>query len=368
MGSYYDYHQNTKNSKTFSVLSEFTNIRAPIVLFVYNRPWHTRQTVEALQRCELASESDLYLFADGPKSDVTEKVHNQITEVRQYIHTIDGFKSIHIKESTSNKGLANSVIQGVDEVINQYGNVIVLEDDIIVHPFFIRFMNEALGFYRQDHRIFSIGAFIEPVIIPPAYLKDVFISPRIETWGWGTWIDRWETANWDINSYEILKKTTKSKIKKLCKGGDDLWPLLQAQAAGKIDSWAARWQYNLTISNGYCLRPKKNFVCNIGMDGSGTHCGNTIENTNNKWNQQKMVTALKTMHLQSTPMFNHEFYDIQMVPEIEEDKSIILAIQRYFRHPHNSTREQIKHFLKYLIHGVNSLLYHFNYQKKHIEE
>ena len=249
---------------------------APIILFVYNRPWHTQQTVEALQKNELAAESDLFIFADGPKPNASEECLANISKVRNYIHKIDGFKSITIEEAHENKGLANSVITGVTKIINQFDKVIVVEDDIVTHPFFLRFMNEALDFYLDDERIYSIGAFMDDIIIPNNYHNDVFVCRRIETWGWATWQDRWNLAEWDIDKYYILKHPTRKEIKRLCRGGDDLWPLLQMQASGKIDSWAARWQYNLTINNGLCLRPIWTFVNNIGMDGSGTHCGNDI--------------------------------------------------------------------------------------------
>lgn len=301
---------------------------APIILFVYNRPWHTQQTVEALQKNELAAESDLFIFADGPKPDASEECLANISKVRNYIHDIDGFKSITIEESPENKGLANSVIAGVTRIINQFGKVIVVEDDIVTHPFFLRFMNEALDFYIDDERIYSIGAFMDDIIIPNNYHNDVFVCRRIETWGWATWQDRWNLAEWDIDKYYILKHPTRKEIKRLCRGGDDLWPLLQMQASGKIDSWAARWQYNLTINNGLCLRPIWTFVNNIGMDGSGTHCNNI---TNNLSSLPQKVSVWEFRGIQSTPIYNHPVYDLQMSDGVIEHPSLITNLQRYFK-------------------------------------
>ena len=130
-------------------------VLAPIVLFVYNRPWHTQQTVEALQKNELAAESDLYIFADGPKTANDEKVN----EVRKYIKTITGFKSVTIFEKEKNCGLANSVIAGVTEIINKFGEVIVVEDDIVTSKYFLKFINEALDFFANDPKIFSISGY-----------------------------------------------------------------------------------------------------------------------------------------------------------------------------------------------------------------
>lgn len=301
---------------------------APIILFVYNRPWHTQQTVEALQKNELAAESDLFIFADGPKPDASEECLDKIKKVRQYIHTIDGFKSITIEEAPENKGLANSVIAGVTKIINQFGKVIVVEDDIVTHPFFLRFMNEALDFYIDDERIYSIGAFMDDIIIPNNYHNDVFVCRRIETWGWATWQDRWNLAEWDIDKYSIINKPTRKEIKKLCRGGEDLWPLLQMQVSGKIDSWAARWQYNLTINNGLCLRPIWTFVNNIGMDGSGTHCNNI---TNNLSSLPQKVSVWEFRGIQSTPIYNHPVYDLQMSDGVIEHPSLITNLQRHFK-------------------------------------
>lgn len=248
---------------------------APIILFVYNRPLHTQQTVEALQRCELATESELYIFADGPKPDASDETKANIFEVRQYIHSINGFSQIHIEEAVANKGLANSVINGVTKVIEKHEMAIVVEDDIVAHPFFLRFMNDALEYYKEDKRMFTIGATSLNIRIPSTYEHNIFIAPRVESWGWGTWRDRWITANWDTDTYPIVRNTTKKQIKQLCKGGNDFWPMLQGQVSHQIDSWAVRWQYNMILQKKYCVYPTSSLVKNIGLDGTGVNCGET---------------------------------------------------------------------------------------------
>ena len=324
---------------------------APIVLFVYNRPWHTRQTVEALQRCELAAESDLYIFADGPKEDATKEVMEKINDVRCYVHSINGFHSITIEESDTNKGLANSVISGVSKIIEKIGKAIVLEDDILTHPFFLHFMNEALDFYQKDKRIYCIGAFMDNITIPQKYSHDVFVCQRIETWGWATWADRWRQTDWNTSNYAILKHPTKKKIRELCQGGDDLWPLLQMQAAGKVDSWAARWQYSLTLANAYCLRSVKTLVKNIGLDGSGTNCGNISEN--NITLPPNTISFYESNYSLSTPLYSHPYYNIQMVGGIEEDSALIANLQSHFARPSNYPK-----LWKYAKRCINQILNH----------
>ena len=255
-------------------------VLAPIILFVYNRPWHTQQTVEALQKNELAAESELFIFADGPKVNATEEQKEKIRQVREYIHTISGFKSVTICEKETNCGLANSVVYGVTKVIDQRGKVIVLEDDIVTHRFFLRFMNEALDFYEQDKRIYMIGGFNLDFKFPRTYLNDVFIVHRSCSWGWATWKNRWMTADWTVSDYSSFAKD-KTQIDRFCRGGNDMFPMLQNQMNGKLDSWAIRWDYCMYKHDAYCLWPKYSMVKNIGFDGSGIHCGENdyIENS-----------------------------------------------------------------------------------------
>ena len=283
---------------------------APIVLFVYNRPRHTQQVVEALQRCELALESNLCIFADGPKANATEEQKTKISEVRKYIHSIDGFHSVTIEESEINKGLADSVISGVTKIIEKYGKAIVVEDDIVAHPFFFRFMNDALDFYQTNQKIFAIGATMERFSMPLKYEKDIFLTYRFGSWGWATWADRWNSIDWNTANYPIIQHPTKYRIKKICKGGADLWPMLQAQYQGNIDSWAIRMGYNMSLQNKLCLRPIEALVTNIGMDGSGIHCGDDGANL--------------------LPLYNKKTYSISLVQNPKLNKKITLSIQSHF--------------------------------------
>lgn len=302
---------------------------APIILFVYNRPWHTRQTVEALQKNELARDSVLYVFADGPKTDASEEAKANITEVRDYIHSIEGFSQIHVEEAVANMGLANSIISGVMKVVEKHGKAIVVEDDIVSHPFFLRFMNEALDFYENDERVFCVSATMENFPIPSTYDHDVFLTFRAGSWGWGIWGDRWKTIDWNLENYPIIQHPTRNQIKKFCRGGDDLWPMLQAQQQGVIDSWAIRWNYNMSCQNRFCLRPTKSLVSNIGMDGSGKHCG---------FSDVRLL-----------PLYDDEHYGIQLFREIKETKAVTRAIQSVFRNhdvKHVGLEKRFKKFIK----------------------
>lgn len=251
---------------------------APVVLFVYNRVEHTSKTIEYLKKNRLAKYTDLFIYSDAAKSIEQEK---NVKKVRELISNIDGFKSITIVEAEKNKGLANSIIDGVSELIEIYGKVIVLEDDIITSNQFLEFMNDSLNFYENIEAVWSISGYNFPIYIPDDYKSSVYFAYRSSSWGWATWKNRWKTIDWkisDFNSYRL----NPIKIYKFCKGGNDLDKMLRYQMKGKIDSWAIRWCYNQFIQNKYTVYPTTSFATNIGTDGSGTHCDETSSRFNSK--------------------------------------------------------------------------------------
>lgn len=194
---------------------------APIILFAYNRPEHTRRTVEALVCNELASESILYVYCDGPKAGADESSLLNIQKVRDYVHTIKGFKQIVIIEQAVNKGLDPSEIDAITEVINRHGRMISVEDDLVTNRFFLRFMNESLDFYENDKRIYQVAGFVDAIDFPTRYISKykIFASYRTESCGWATWKDRWNKADWNDKEYDLLKNPSRRKIRRFNRGG-----------------------------------------------------------------------------------------------------------------------------------------------------
>jgi len=244
---------------------------APIILFVYNRPGHTKRTVESLLKNTLVSRSNLFIFSDAAKND---KDLNNVEAVRHYIRTIKSFNKIEIIEREKNLGLANSVISGVSEVIESYGKVIVLEDDMISSQYFLKFMNEVLNIFETEQRIFSVTGYTFPIKIPELYKYPLYLSPRSSSWGWGTWKNRWEKADWRVKDFQSFI-TDKSRVESFNNGGDDLTRMLQNSISGKIDSWSVKWTYTHFLNNAYCVYPVKSRIKNIGADRSGVHTGKT---------------------------------------------------------------------------------------------
>lgn len=240
---------------------------APIALFVYNRPAHTRQTVEALLKNELAGDSDLIIFSDAPKvSEAAEAVRG----VRKYIKTISGFRTVSIVERDSNWGLAKSVIDGVTTVVNKHERIIVLEDDLIVSPYFLGYMNRALDHYLHEEKVMQISANMFPVSSNDV-LPDTFFCKMTTSWGWATWDRAWRKFEPDAN--KLLKLIIARRLRKEFDMGYCYFQMLEMQARGEVDSWAIRWYASVFLAGGLCLHPSASLVVNIGHDGSGTHCG-----------------------------------------------------------------------------------------------
>ncbi|HEO98698.1 MAG: glycosyltransferase [Campylobacterales bacterium] len=256
---------------------------APIVLFCYNRPDHTRQTIEALQKNELAKESELFIFSDAAKNeDAVEKVN----EVRRYIKAINGFKKVTVTERGKNWGLADSIIDGVTKIINEYGKIIVLEDDLVTSPYFLKFMNEALEFYKNEKKVWHISGWNYP--IKTDGLEDVFFWRLMNCWGWATWSDRWSYFERDID--KTIKEFSKADIKKFnLDDAENFWQQVMLNKEGKINTWAIFWYATIFKQNGLCLNPIQTFVENIGHDGSGIHCSENNGFINNLSKKKNII-------------------------------------------------------------------------------
>lgn len=242
---------------------------APIALFVYNRPWHTALVIDALQDNDFAAQSNLYIFSDGPKSDKDIK---QVAEVRKLINSVKGFASVNVVARDYNLGLANSVISGVTEVIERHGKIIVLEDDLVTSPYFLSFMNNALKFYNDEEKVVSIHGYFYPV---SGELPETFFLKDTGSWGWATWKRGWEL--FEPNGTILLQQL---ECKKLLRefDMDGAYPfskILKDQIAGRVDSWAIRWQASAFLHDCLTLFPGRSMVNNIGNDGSGVNCGLT---------------------------------------------------------------------------------------------
>lgn len=238
---------------------------APIVLFAYKRPCHLKRTIEALKENPLSKLSDLFVYADGPKN---ESDRLGVEAVRKYLGTVTGFKSVEIIESPVNKGLACSIVAGVTRTVNQFGRVIVLEDDIVTAPGFLKYMNTALDYYESKENVMEITGFMFP--IDPSGLPDTFFYEANTCWGWATWSRAWkfyiDDADFllqELKSKEITWKQFNSMQ------GREFQKQLMKNINGTLTTWAVKWHASMKLRSGTVLHPRSSYVFNIGLDGSG---------------------------------------------------------------------------------------------------
>ena len=265
-----------------------------MALFVYNRPDHTKQTIEALVANTLADDTPLHIFSDAPKSDAERQ---SVEAVRSYIRTISGFKSVTIVERETNFGLARSIIDGVTSLCEQYGCVIVLEDDLVTSPHFLTFMNNGLESYAKEERVLSICGYMYPVELAPDASSFFLKVPN--SWGWATWLDRWQRFN--SNGRELLKEIQTRGLARAfnVNGPHSNIKMLKDQISGRNDSWFIRWHAVGFLRQMVTLYPTRSLVSNIGIDGSGVHCAEW------KINPYRGKLADKAIPIDQTPPVEH---------------------------------------------------------------
>lgn len=240
---------------------------APIVLFAYNRIGHLQKTIQALKENKLASDSDLIIYSDGPKDNKNSQI--EVSEVRNYLQKVCGFKNIILIESKKNNGLARSVIQGVTDVVNRYGKAIVLEDDLETSPDFLRFMNEALQKYFTEEQVMQISGHMFNVTLNAEH--DGVFLPFTNSIGWATWKRAWDLFDPLMSGYEKIRKNEVLKYRFNLEGTYNYTRMIEMQLEEKIDSWAIRWYLSVFLNNGMVLYPVKSLIKHIGFDEKGTH-------------------------------------------------------------------------------------------------
>lgn len=249
------------------------NNLAPIVLFVYNRPWHTLQTLEALANNQLAKDSVLYIYADGAKNDATEDTISKIKETRNTIKQKQWCGEVHIIESDKNKGLAKSIREGINDIITKHEKVIVLEDDIVTSSGFLSYMNNALTLYENKDKVMHISGFV-PVTTGGSQLPETYFLRFMSCWGWATWKRAWDKFIDDIDYlYTTLPEQPDYEEFNLSGAIDMFWQI-RDNYNGTINTWAIKWYSTIFLHKGLCLYPHQSLVDNIGIDGSGENCFN----------------------------------------------------------------------------------------------
>lgn len=247
---------------------------APVVLFVYSRPEHTKRTIEALKLNKEAIDTDLYIFCDAPNPKATEKQLAEIYATHVYLNSLkEGFGKINLEISEVHRGAGKAIIRGISIVLAKYGKCIILENDMEVEPLFLEYMNKGLEAYKDEKKVYGIASTSYKFQLPWWYNKDLYLLKRPQSWGWATWFDRWQNVDWDVKDFE--KIVASQRIQKLFNiGGNDLYYMLKDQMEGRTDTWDLQWAWHMFKQKGYFVYTRWSFQKNCGFDGSGTHCGN----------------------------------------------------------------------------------------------
>lgn len=247
----------------------------PILLITFNRPSHTKKTIEALR---IQKPPLVYVFQDGPREHRDEDI-KMCELVRDVIDSeIDWDCELHTYFSDKNRGCRDAIIYAITEVLKMHESVIVVEDDIITSPAFYCYMTKALEYYKDRETVYSISGHShspEKFQVPEDYDYDVFISPRLFNWGWGTWRDRWEKTDWSMSYYEQLIKHP-YECQAFNRGGDDMLSMLIDEYEGRTSAWDIQFAFAHFYNHAVSIVPCISYTHNIGMDGSGTHC-NSLE-------------------------------------------------------------------------------------------
>jgi hypothetical protein len=261
---------------------------APIALFVYNRPAHTLRTLEALIKNDLAKDSVLYVFQDGLKKDATPEDAKKMHEVDAIVNNIRGFSQVITYKKDNNIGLAESIINGVSLVVNKHGRIIVLEDDIITSPYFLRYLNDGLQVYEKVNNVYAVNAYMFPIATDTA---TTFLSPLgTSTWGWATWSDKW-----NIFEYTPLHKKTIQQNKFL-RARFNLADYNYADMLDNTNSWGIRWYYSVFMRNGLGVFPTKSLCYNIGFGEESTHTKGQIHQME-MWSSRISVELLSEIDI-----------------------------------------------------------------------
>jgi len=244
---------------------------APVMITTYTRLDHLRQTIEALRKNDLAKQTTVFVYVDGPCPGDEEKVG----AVKSYLATVKGFSAFNIIARQQNLGAHENAKLANYEILQKFGVLIRMEDDIVTAPGFLTYMNAALDKYRDNKGVFSVSAYCPPMRIPKDYPSDVFFLRRFNGWGCGIWLDRLESIYRPISLEEFNRfSANKEQVRAFVSGGGkDMLIMLREVAHGRLDAGDINAMYYQFLNDQYTVYPTQSLVQNIGFDGSGVHCG-----------------------------------------------------------------------------------------------
>ncbi len=297
---------------------------APIGVSTYGRAGKLQGTIAALQKNTLAEKSEIFIFSDGARPGDEAKVD----EVRSYLKTVSGFRKVNVIERQTNSRTENNR-NGANQLLDTYGKMIFLEEDVFTAPGFLQYMNGALDFYEDDPRIGSIVAYCPQFEKLEGYQHDVFALGRFFPWGFAIW-DRYNPLMTPISpeAYaEVFKNRKKRKMLER-NVGQDVELMIRQEFDGRVNAGDMRMNFWHFFDEKLIIYPRKSLTRNTGLDGSGIHQLGPY-----RWAVDEIWDKVE---------------DFEFVTGIEIDEDIRIANYDFFRRPNlrNDLRAASRQFLK----------------------
>jgi hypothetical protein len=253
--------------------AQFASEKATILFFAFNRPAHTRRALEALSRADGAAQSRLIIHCDGPRVDETAEMRARIAEVREIAASRPWCGDVEFRFQDSNLGLKRHLLESISAAIERSERIIVVEDDVLVSPGFLTFLNSALEIYSEDEQVMHVSAYSPLRTVPPGYAETTyFLNHSFVGWGWATWRRAWQRLSTDGAS---LQQRLRSQGLRRYVNLEDYFEFYWALAYldyGLSQDWNCYWHSSIVAERGFCLHPVTSLADNIGFDGSGFHC------------------------------------------------------------------------------------------------
>ena len=307
---------------------------SPIVLFVYNRVDHTKKVVEGLLQNKEAKDSELYIFADGPKVDASKEEIREIKAVQEYILTIKGFKKHTIEVSEKNRGCAPHTIYAISKIFQSYDKAIILEDDDIPTPYFLSFVNECLNKYQNDSHVWCVSGFTNTNAMIPLEGSEAFMINRPVSWGFGTWKRCWDKVIWDIDNLKGLFRHKSIPIGFDKWEGPDSSTIMYGLFHGNNSSWSIRYNFAAYLNDAKTILPNKSLIINIGCDGTGTHSGKTSKYQITTMCRPVIIPEIIDFDEKRNAQMNESWVPQKLIYRLMHHLGILTSIRMLFNKKH----------------------------------
>lgn len=234
-----------------------------LALFVYKRPEQTKQVIDSIKSNHFKK---IYIFQDGLKDEKDRDNWETVSEMIKKISFAE--TEVHISEK--NKGLANSIIDGMNYVFERHEVAVALEDDVVLSCAYKDIAETLFEKYAKNSRVMAICGGGIGTIVPEDYEYDIYFNYRMSSMAFGTWRDRWKGFKRDANMLkEIYSDPTKRQM--LRNSGNDIEKMVFYSLTNKIDTWATYWELYQISRLGYHVVPVDGYATDIGRKGGGTN-------------------------------------------------------------------------------------------------